>query len=256
MQRRARRRLSALHWAAVHGDGQMAAMVMHAGANAPFIGHTLLHVASREGQTDVARLLVEGGAASAPRTVASPRYTSFRPDTGPRDALVDRGAELRSRKYLGANTADLCGGARSWAIHVLLECRPGAHLEDDRPREGRKLANVARERQRKVLAAFETIIGRRRAVEGAVQAGPGLLGELPEEEEEDTRVHDDHLQRGVDGTFACDSARTHRRGDRTGAPISSRVRQMVPLPIMPNSIWHWCWWSVALTPLWLRPSTE
>ena len=194
--------LSALHWAAVHGDGQMAAMVMHAGANVHAVTrigqYTPLHVASREGQTDVARLLVEGGAdVNATTTNSGVTSLHLAASAGRADLvtlLVDRGADVDARESTWGQTPLIFAAAldRVDAIHVLLDSGADPALTSktiDLVKDA-KLANVARERQRKVLAAFETDTEARPSssqVEGAVQAGRGLylLGELPEEEEED-----------------------------------------------------------------------
>ena len=194
--------LSALHWAAVHGDGQMAAMVMHAGANVRAVTrigqYTPLHVASREGQTDVARLLVEGGAdVNATTTNSGVTSLHLAASAGPADLvtlLVDRGADVDARESTWGQTPLIFAAAldRVDAIRVLLDSGADPALTSktiDLVKDA-KLANVARERQRKVLAAFETDTEARPSssqVEAAVQAGRGLYvsGELPEEEEED-----------------------------------------------------------------------
>ena len=64
--------MTALHWAAEHGNANMAKMLVYAGADpdaATRIGlHTPLHVAAEAGSAEVVRALLDGGARAGATT--------------------------------------------------------------------------------------------------------------------------------------------------------------------------------------------
>ncbi|MBU6365644.1 MAG: ankyrin repeat domain-containing protein [Gemmatimonadetes bacterium] len=93
--------MTALHWAAFHGDSAMAVVLLRAKASlaaATRVGaHTPLHVAARQGQASVARVLLRAGADVAGRTAegATPLHVAaLAGDTGVIGALLRRGAAV------------------------------------------------------------------------------------------------------------------------------------------------------------------
>ena len=74
--------MTALHWAAERGDAVLAAMLLHAGANAAAvtrIGHyTPLHLAAKAASVPVVAALLDGGADVSARTTNS-GATAFSP---------------------------------------------------------------------------------------------------------------------------------------------------------------------------------
>ncbi|MGQ0732135.1 MAG: ankyrin repeat domain-containing protein [Acidobacteriota bacterium] len=97
--------MTALHWAAAHGDGEMAGVLLAAraavGAGTRIGQHTPLHVAAKAGHGAVVRLLVEAGADVRARTTTGATALHLAAASGARDAvelLIDRGAEVDVRE--------------------------------------------------------------------------------------------------------------------------------------------------------------
>ncbi len=104
--------MTALHWAAEHGDAELAAILIYAGANVEAgtrIGnYTPLHIASRHGHADVVTLLLKARADFAATTsnsgavplhlaAASPNAETVR-------ALIDAGADVNAREAAWGQT--------------------------------------------------------------------------------------------------------------------------------------------------------
>jgi ankyrin repeat protein len=104
--------MTALHWAASHGDAAMTQMLLAAGANIRATtrlgGITPLHVASQAGQAQVVAVLVAAGAdTNAPTTTgATPLMLAAR--SGNRDTvtrLVETGADINAKEKAFGQTA-------------------------------------------------------------------------------------------------------------------------------------------------------
>jgi len=63
--------MTALHWAAMHGDADLAALLLYAGANVRATtrlgGYTALHLASQQGAAAAIKTLAANGANVTPR---------------------------------------------------------------------------------------------------------------------------------------------------------------------------------------------
>ncbi|HMF93545.1 MAG TPA: ankyrin repeat domain-containing protein [Vicinamibacterales bacterium] len=97
--------MTALHWAADHGDADTAALLLKAGADvraATRIGaHTPLHIAARSGSAAVVRLLVDAKADVRAVTTTGAVPLHFAAASGSRDAvmiLLDAGADPNVRE--------------------------------------------------------------------------------------------------------------------------------------------------------------
>src|SRR5688572_15287933 len=92
--------MTALHWAALNGDVEIADMLVHAGANLEAItrigGHRPLHVASRQGNAPVVALLLKAGATAKATTsngVSALHYAAGAGATEAVVALLDAGVD-------------------------------------------------------------------------------------------------------------------------------------------------------------------
>jgi ankyrin repeat protein len=158
--------MSALHWAASAGDAEMAAMLVHAGANVKSvtrIGHyTTLHLACKGGNAAVVEILLEAGADVNARTApggTTPLHLAAA--SGSAEAvrlLLSRGADVNAREAEWGQTPLIFAAAqnRGETIRVLLE-----HDADPRMtstvldlKKEEKLMDAASTREHEVLASF------------------------------------------------------------------------------------------------------
>jgi ankyrin repeat protein len=104
--------MTALHWAAMHGDADLAAMLLSAGANAGATtrlgGYTALHLASQAGAAAAIKTLAAGGANvnALTSTGATPLMlaaTSGKADAA--DALLDLSADPNAKEMANGQTA-------------------------------------------------------------------------------------------------------------------------------------------------------
>ena len=133
--------MTALHWAAEHGDAGMAMVLVEAGANLEAgtrIGsYTPLHVASKRGNGAVGRLLIEAGASVNVATTnsgATPLHLAAA--AGGEElvaALIEYGADVDARETSSGQTPLMlaAGFDRAGAVEVLLAngANPGMTTE-------------------------------------------------------------------------------------------------------------------------------
>ena len=128
--------MTALHWAAMHGDPEMAGMLLYAGANPEAttrIGHhTPLHVAGRSGRAEVVQALLEAGADANALTTSGATPLHLAAQAGNAEAvaaLLDHGADVNARERTWGQTPLMFAAAadRLGPVNVLME--RGADLE-------------------------------------------------------------------------------------------------------------------------------
>ena len=157
--------MTALHWAAEHGDAAMIEMLAYAGANVQAVTrigqYTPLHLASTAGSAPAVEALLKAGAdvsAKAATTGATPLHlaaSSGNPDVV--RLLLDRGADVNAKEAEWEQTPLMFAAAanRADAIRLLLKRGADSKLTSksiDIAAQS-KLDAAARTAQRKVLEA-------------------------------------------------------------------------------------------------------
>jgi ankyrin repeat protein len=182
--------MTALHWAAKHGDAELAALLLRSGANVKALtrigAYTPLHIACDEGHGTLVVTLLRAGA--DPRAVATtgvtPLHLAARAGSTPAvTALLDRGSDPNAKEPAWGQTPLMFAAAmgRTAALKVLL-ARGADPAVSARVVDLVALAagdRASRQRRNQVLAAArtregaDTVVGWRpgpRAVQEAVRA--------------------------------------------------------------------------------------
>jgi len=188
--------MTALHWAAEHGDAELAQMLLYAGANPKAmtrIGqYTPLHVASRMGNAAVVKMLLDRGAEVNARTtnsgVTSLHLAAASGNVETVAALIEKGADVNAKEGEWGQTPLVFAAAQNRVDVVKMLVKRGADpniasRSVDIKKEN-DLAAAAAERQRQVLAAYgkkESESPSSAEVQAAVLAGRELYvsGEIP-----------------------------------------------------------------------------
>ena len=158
--------MSALHWAARHGDPDMAAMLLAAGAridaDTRVGGYTPLHLAAEGGNGAVARLLVEEGAdvsaTTTPGGTQPIHLAAGAGDVASIEALLAGGADPDARELAAGQTPLVFAAAhdRAEAITALLAAGADPELRTNLVdlEALRELDREASQRQREALEAL------------------------------------------------------------------------------------------------------
>jgi ankyrin repeat protein len=157
--------MSALHWAAEHGQAAMAEMLIAAGANVRAVtrigGYTPLHVASRSGSGVVVKALVKAGSEVNATTASGATALHFAAGAGSVEAvtaLLDGGADPNARENSWGQTPLIFAAAynRAAAITTLLERRadPAIATRAEGATAAAALEQAASRRRNEVLAAI------------------------------------------------------------------------------------------------------
>jgi ankyrin repeat protein len=122
--------MTALHWAAVDGNLELAQMLLYAGANPNATtrlgAYTPLHIAAKNGHDKVVEALLKGGADAKAATTDGTTALMFAAEAGNMDAmqsLIAHGADVNAREKAKGETALMFASAydRVEAVKLLLQ---------------------------------------------------------------------------------------------------------------------------------------
>ncbi len=127
--------MTALHWAAVGNHVEIATMLVYAGATVKATtrlgGYTPLHLAARNGGTDVARVLLDGGADPNRFTTTGVTAAHFAADADAADVirlLAARGANVDARDTFSERTPLMFAAVKNATRAVTALIEAGADL--------------------------------------------------------------------------------------------------------------------------------
>ena len=162
--------MTALHWAAVHGDAELARMLVYAGARTDAVTrngtYTPLHLAAKGGNASVVRALLDAGAnPNAATTSGGATALHFAAAQGSAEviaALLQKGAKVDAKEGAWAQTPLMWASAynRVAAIDLLVsrgaDVKVTSKVEDIPARErADRAANQLRQRRVAALKAAE-----------------------------------------------------------------------------------------------------
>ena len=127
--------MTALHWASMHGDLDLAKMLIYAGANlraaTRLNGYTPLFLASREGHAALVKTLVEAGGDAKALSSTGSTPLMLAAASGSVEAvklLIDAGADIHARETARGQTALMFAAAYDRAAVVDLLVQSGADV--------------------------------------------------------------------------------------------------------------------------------
>jgi len=157
--------MTALHWAAVNGDADMAKLLLYAGANTEAVtrhgGHTALNVAAREGRAEVVTVLLDAGAnanTSSSSGVTPLHHAALGGSAEATRALLARGAAVDPRESMWNQTPLVFATAwnRLEVVRVLLDAGadPNVYTRVNDLAAQRNVDAAAQTARSRVLATF------------------------------------------------------------------------------------------------------
>jgi ankyrin repeat protein len=127
--------MTALHWAASHGELDLAQMLIYAGANlraaTRINGYTPLFLAARAGQAPIVDVLLENGADAKAVSTTGSTPLMLAAAAGSVEAvqlLIDAGADIQARETARGQTALMFAAAYDRSAVVALLAKRGADL--------------------------------------------------------------------------------------------------------------------------------
>ena len=176
--------MTALHWAAEHGDQELAARLLDAGAD-PGAGtrigqHRPLHLAAKGGHPGVLRLLVDAKADVSALTTTGAAPLHFAAASGSSDAvtiLLDAGADVNGREPQWGQTPLMfaAGSGRTAVVKVLLargaDARATAKVVDISARN-REDSTESRARNARVAAIQKELAAAKARAATTASTGP------------------------------------------------------------------------------------
>ena len=128
--------MTALHWAASHGDAELTQMLIYAGANlraaTRINGYTALFVAARTGNASVVDVLLKGGADAKAISATGSTPLMLAAASGSAEAvqrLLEAGADIHARETARGQTALMFAAAYDRVAVVNLLAKRGADLK-------------------------------------------------------------------------------------------------------------------------------
>ena len=175
--------MTALHWAAEHGDSALALLLLRSHANVKAVtrigAYTALHVAGKSGSAAVVRELVASGAdvSAATTSGATPlHFAAAGGNAGAVMALLDHHADANARESEWGQTPLVFAAEydRPAAIRVLLEhgADPSIHTSVINLNEEAAREQAATKKRNDVLISFEPEKHKNDTVKAAMPATP------------------------------------------------------------------------------------
>ena len=185
--------MTALHWAAEHGDLKMATELLKAHASVKAVtregNYTPLHVASKNGNAAVVRALIKAGADVNAVTNSGATALHLAAGSGSADAvlaLIEKGADVNAKESIHGQTPLIFAAEydRADAIRVLLKhgADANAYTAEESLTEESARDQAAAKKRNEVLISFmpqsrkDSVTAAIKAEAARLAANPGLAG--------------------------------------------------------------------------------